>query len=286
MAYRHQWGWVHTQHFAGLGLFLDAVLQCIWAIILLKQWHTELSGFALSVISWKGTELGTILGNYSSLTYRIGNTKFNWYPWWIWLLQDFVLDGKKKSLVFPISLGAELERSSAWGCHPARGYWRKTCCCCKPAAVVLGWPCLGSAQCWQEGLRQECSSCSINAWGSYRHFCRRIYCPAPARLCCPLWVSWGKEKHWQAGQWKVATSSSFLARVWKQVQVWSCASPNAIVLSVHPLASCSLGTPLFSLFKSSISMWVLPCTEIRSLPFHQSLILAFGMGEDLFFFPA
>lgn len=193
---------------------------------------------------------------------------------------------KKKSLVFPISLGAELERSSAWGCHPARGYWRKTCCCCKPAAVVLGWPCLGSAQCWQEGLRQECSSCSINAWGSYRHFCRRIYCPAPARLCCPLWVSWGKEKHWQAGQWKVATSSSFLARVWKQVQVWSCASPNAIVLSVHPLASCSLGTPLFSLFKSSISMWVLPCTEIRSLPFHQSLILAFGMGEDLFFFPA
>lgn len=195
MAYRHQWGWVHTQHLAGLGFFLDAVLQCIWAIILLKQRDTELSGFAHPVISRKG-----------------------------------------------------IERSSAWRCHPARGCCRKICCCCRPAAAVLWWPCLGSAQCWQAVLRQDSSSCRVSGWGSNGHFCRRIYCPAPAWLCCPLCMSWGKEKHWQAGQWKVATSSSVLARMLKQVQAWSCAFPSAIVLSVHPLASHSPGTPLFSLF--------------------------------------
>lgn len=38
-------------HFAGLGLFRDAVLQCISAIVLLKQWDAELPGFPHSVIS-------------------------------------------------------------------------------------------------------------------------------------------------------------------------------------------------------------------------------------------
>lgn len=59
----------------------------------------------------------------------------------------------------------------------------------RPAAATdLLQSCLGSAQYWQEAMRQESSGCCVGAWGKNRHFCRKIYCPTPARLCCPLCV--------------------------------------------------------------------------------------------------
>lgn len=167
-----------------------------------------------------------------------------------------------------MNLGAYLERSSAWWCHPAGGM-AESCCCCRGAVLALP----GSAQCWQAVLRQESPGCSVSAWGSNGHFCRKVYCPAPARLHCPLSVSWEKEKHWEAGQWKVATSSSSLARV-KAGAAWGCASPNVTALSVQVLTG---DTPVLT-FLININMWVLPCKEIRSPPFHHLLYFSFWNG--------
>lgn len=67
------------------------------------------------------------------------------------------------------------------------------------AAALLqrhfGGPCLGSAQCWPAGPGQGRAGCSVGAWAGNGHFCRKIYCPAPATLCFLLCMSWGKEKH-------------------------------------------------------------------------------------------
>lgn len=104
----------------------------------------------------------------------------------------FLLGGKKLSLTFRAQLGASLREAVLGAVSLSGGIAERP----DTAADVLqrhfGGPCF---RFWQAMLGQESGGCCVGAWGGNEHFCRKIDCPAPARLHFPLCMSWGKEKH-------------------------------------------------------------------------------------------
>lgn len=103
--------------------------------------------------------------------------------------------GKKLSLTFGAQLGAYLREAVLGAVSLSGGFAERPDAAADLLQRHFGGPRLGSAQCWQAMLGQESGGCCVGAWGGNEHFCRKIDCPAPARLHFPLCMSWGKEKH-------------------------------------------------------------------------------------------